>query len=128
CRYPIQIQVAEAAVSIQTILPQFAITRTGLTVNCSFTGPADVQPTWDFGDNSAIVDGTTAQHSYARPGRYTLLTRFSKNGTLVEYRSAIVVSTNNAVVAPLIVAPVLSAGVVLSDGTVPLSISLPTGV
>ena len=128
CRYPIRVQVSPGAVSLLTILPQLTLTQNGLTVNCAFNGPADIQATWDFGDNSAIVEGATAQHSYSRPGRYTLLTRLSKNGTLVEYRSAIVISTNNAVVTPLIVAPVLSAGSVSADGTVPLTISLPTGV
>ena len=128
CRYPIRVQVSSGAVSLLTILPQLTLTQNGLTVNCAFNGPADIQATWDFGDNSAIVEGATAQHSYSRPGRYTLLARLSKNGTLVEYRSAIVISTNNAVVTPLIVAPVLSAGPVSADGTVPLTISLPTGV
>lgn len=129
CRYPIAIQVTAGSVMIQTLLPQFTVTQTGLTVSCAFTGPADVRATWDFGDNSASVEGVTVQHSYARPGRYTLLARLSKNGVLVEYRSAVVVSANNAVVAPLIVAPSMSAGALsTSDGTVPVTISLPTGM
>jgi PKD repeat protein len=109
-------------------LPQFTLTQNGLMINCSFTGPTNVQAAWDFGDNSAVGQGVTAQHSYARPGRYTLLARLSKNGILVEYRSAIVVSTNNAVVTPLIITPVLSAGAVSADGTVSVTIALPAGV
>jgi hypothetical protein len=123
CRYPIRVQVSSGAVTIFTVLPELTVTQNGLTLNCAFAGTADV--TWDFGDNSARVQGATAQHSYARPGRYTLLVRLSKNGTLVEYRGAIVVSTNNAVITPLIVAPVLSAGAVLPNGTVPLTVALP---
>ena len=122
CRYPIQIQISAGAVDVLTFLPEFTLSQNGLTLDCTYSGLADV--TWDFGDNSAVVQGSTAQHSYARTGRYTLLARLSKNGTLTEYRSAVVVSTNNAVGTPLIVAPVLSAGAASSDGTVPLTISL----
>jgi peptidoglycan hydrolase-like protein with peptidoglycan-binding domain len=129
CRYPIQIQVAAAAVSIQTILPQFTVSQTGLTINCSFTGPAAVQAAWDFGDNSTVAQGATVIHAYGRPGRYTLLARFSQNGSLVEYRTAIVVSANNAVTPPLIAAPTMSAGALsTTDGTVPVTISLPAGM
>jgi hypothetical protein len=128
CRYPVKIQISSGAVNVLTFLPEFTLSQNGLALSCAFTGPTDIQVTWDFGDNSTLVQGQTAQHSYARPGRYTLLARLSKDGTLVEYRSAIVVSTNNAVVTPLIVAPLLSAGAVSTDGTVPLTVSLPTGV
>jgi hypothetical protein len=62
-----------------------------------------------------------------RPGRYTVLTRISQNGQLFEYRSAVVVSANQTVSAPVIVAPVLSVGA-LAGGTVPLTISLPAGL
>jgi Tc toxin complex TcA C-terminal TcB-binding domain/PKD domain len=126
CRYPIRIQISSGAVTVFTVVPELTVTQNGLTLSCAFAGTADV--TWDFGDNSALVQGATAQHSYSRPGRYTLLVRLSKNGTLVEYRGAIVVSVNNAVVTPLIVAPVLSAGTVLPNGTVPLTVALPAGV
>jgi hypothetical protein len=126
CRYPIQIQVSSGSVDVLTFLPEFTLSQNGLALDCSYGGPADV--TWDFGDNSAVVLGPTAQHSYARPGRYTLVVRLSKDETLVEYRTAVVVSTNNAVVAPLIVAPVLAAGAVSANGTVQLTISPPAGV
>jgi len=127
CRYPIEIQVSSGAVNVQTVLPQFNLTPNGLTLNCAFTGPATAQVTWDFGDNTAIVQGPTAQHAYLRPGRYTVLTRISQNGQLFEYRSAVVVSAKQGVSAPLIAAPALSAGA-LAGGTVPLTISLPPGL
>jgi hypothetical protein len=129
CRYPIQIQISSGVVKVLTVLPQFALTQNGLKLTCAFAGPTDAQVTWDFGDNTALVQGLTAQHSYMHPGRYTLLTRLSRKGELVEYRGAVVVSANQTVVAPLTVAPTFSAGTVsATDGTVPLTVSLPPGV
>src|SRR5207245_1327377 len=49
CRYPIRVQVSSGAVSILSVLPQLTLTQHSLTLNCSFTGAADVQVTWDFG-------------------------------------------------------------------------------
>jgi hypothetical protein len=100
CRYPVQIEVSSGAVNVVTALPQFTMTPSGLTLNCAFTGPAGTQVTWDFGDNTPLVQALTAQHAYARPGCYEVLTRLAKDGTLVEYRSAVVVSTNHPVSRP----------------------------
>jgi hypothetical protein len=128
CRYSIGIRVSSGAVGILTILPQFTLTQTGLILNCDFNGAVDVQVNWEFGDSTAIAQRPTAQHSYLRPGRCTLLTRLSKNGMLVEYRSIIVVSTSNATVTPLVVAPVFTAAAAAADGTVAVTVSLPTGL
>jgi hypothetical protein len=51
-----------------------------------------------------------------------------RDGSLVEYRSAVVVSANHQVVAPLIIAPQFGASTVLPDGTVTLTVTAPTDV
>jgi hypothetical protein len=125
CHYPIQIQVASGTVEVLTALPQFTLTLNSLTVEGTFTGPASTEVTWDFGDGTALTSGPSVQHTFARPGRYEIVTRLVKEQHLFEYRSAAVVSANNAVVSPLIVAPVLSASAVGADGTVAVTITTP---
>jgi hypothetical protein len=123
CRYPVQLEVSSGAVNVLTTLPQFTMTPTGLTLNCAFTGPAGTELTWDFDDGTPLMQGADVQHVYARPGRYEVVTRLAKDGKLVEYRSAAVVSANHPIVAPLIVTPTFSASAISPDGTVALTVS-----
>jgi hypothetical protein len=55
CRYPVQIEVSSSAVNVLTFLPEFTLLQNGLTLSRAFTGPTDIQVTWDFGGNSAIA-------------------------------------------------------------------------
>ena len=127
CHYPIQIQVASGTVNVLTVLPQFTTTPNGLTLNCAFTGPAGTQVNWDFGDGTPLAQGSSAAHTYARPGRYEVMTRLVLGSTLVEYRSAVVVSANHSAAAPLAVTPTFSASAAASDGTVTLTVSTSGG-
>jgi hypothetical protein len=127
CRYPIRIHVAPGVVSVLSVLPELSMTANGVTLDGDFTGPSVTDVTWEFGDNTPLAHGATVQHVYARPGRYELSTRLVRDRKLVEYRSAIVVSANHPVVAPLIIVPTLSAGAASVDGTIPVSVSLPPG-
>jgi hypothetical protein len=123
CRYPVQIEVASGTVTVLTALPEFTLTPNGLTLNGAFTGAAGIAVSWDFGDGTALAQGATIAHTYARPGRYEVLTRLVKDQKLVEYRSAVVISAHQAVVAPLIVTPVLTASAAGSEGAVTLSLT-----
>jgi hypothetical protein len=128
CRYPVRLDVSSGAVNILSALPEFTLVPNGLVLTGTFTGSASTQVAWDFGDNTPLVQTSTAQHIYARPGRYTIVARLVKDGSLLEYRSAVVVSANHQVIAPLIIAPEFSASTALPDGTVTLTVSPPTGV
>jgi len=128
CRYTLQLNVSSGTVEVLTALPDFTVTPNGLTLNCAFTGPDGIEVSWDFGDNTQLARGSSAQHTYARPGRYEVSTRLVRDRKLVEYRSAIVVSANHSTVAPLIVTPVFSASAASTDGTVALTVSAPTTV
>jgi Tc toxin complex TcA C-terminal TcB-binding domain/PKD domain/Putative peptidoglycan binding domain len=125
CRYPVRIKVASGVVDVLTALPQFTMTPSGLTLSCDFIGLAGTRVTWDFGDGTPLAEGASVQHTYPRPGRYEVVTRLVNDQNLVEYRSAVVVSANHAVIAPLIVTPAFSAGALAADGMVPLAISAP---
>jgi hypothetical protein len=128
CRYPIQIEVSSGGVNVLTPLPDFTLTLNGLTLKCGFTiDPPNTEVTWDFGDNTPLVQGLGPEHVYTRSGRYELLTRLAQDGKLVEYRSAVVVSANHPVVAPLVVTPSFSASTVAADGTVTVTVSALTG-
>jgi PKD repeat protein len=128
CGYRVRIDVAAGAVSVKTALPQFTMTPNALTLACAFTGAASTDVTWDFGDGSEPSAGAAVQHAYARPGRYEVLTRLVNDQNLIEYRSAVVVSTNHQTVAPLVVAPSFSAGAAGTDGLIPVTVSVPPGV
>jgi hypothetical protein len=126
-RYPFQIEVSLASVDVLTTLPTFTMTPNGLELDCAFTGAAGTEVTWDFGDNTPLVHDPSPHHTYAHAGHYEVLTRLAMDGRLVEYRGAVVVSANHAVDAPLIIVPALSVGTVAGDGTVPVTVALPTG-
>jgi hypothetical protein len=107
CRYDVELAIAAAdgAVTVRTQLPELSLTPNGLTLSAAYTGAAGAQVTWDFGDGSAIASGTTAQHLYARPGRYEVLARIARGGRLSEYRAAVVVSESQTITPPLIAVP-----------------------
>jgi peptidoglycan hydrolase-like protein with peptidoglycan-binding domain len=128
CRYAVQIEISPGAVNVLTILPQFTTTPNGLMLNCAFSGADGTEVSWDFGDGTPPEQGATIQHAYTGPGRYEVLTRLVKDNRLFEYRSAVVVSANHPLIAPLAVTPVFSASPVAADGTVTLTVTTPPGI
>ena len=128
CRYPIRVDIAAGAVTVLTALPQFTLASTGLKLDCAFTGIAGSAVTWDFGDNTPLAQGPTAQHLYARPGLYQVVIRLAKDQKLVEYRAAVAVSASRSVVSPLIVSPTFSTTAVAPDGSVTLTVAPPANM
>jgi hypothetical protein len=123
CRYPVQVVVTAAGTaSAANAMPSVTLTPAGLTLACTFTGVAGTQVSWDFGDGTPLVAGLTAQHSYARPGQYEVLIRLAREGRLVEYRAAVVVSAVHPPVAPLVVVPEVIGGAP-ANGTIPVTIT-----
>ena len=107
CHYSVEIQLASGTAKVLTALPQFTMALNGLVLNFAYTGTASAS--WDFGDGTPIEPVANVAHTYARPGRYEVTTRLVQDSRLFEYRSAVVVSANNPVAAPLAIAPVFSA-------------------
>jgi PKD repeat protein len=128
CRYAIRLVVSSGAVVVESALPEFSLTSQGLKLTGTFTGSASTKVTWDFGDGSPLANQPSAEHTYARPGRYEVLARLAAGGRLSEYRSAVVMSASRQLPAPVIVVPQLGAGPLSAEGTVPLSVTLPAGV
>jgi hypothetical protein len=124
CRYDLEILVASSSVEVLSLPPAMTIETDRLNVRCALGGDPAVTASWDFGDDTPMVSGTTVQHAYARPGRYELRALLTKGQRLSEYRAAIVVSEVHQVTPPLIVAPTLSAGSVDAVGMVPISASV----
>jgi hypothetical protein len=128
CQYPVSIVVSSGAVVVETALPELTFTPNGLVLACAYTGAAGTDVTWDFGDGSVVVSGTSVQHTYARPGRYEVMTRLVRNGELFEYRSTQVLSAAHPMNSPLVVVPTFSAGTISAQGTVPVTISPPAAL
>ena len=126
CRYRIQLEVANGSATA-TGLPEFSITADGLVVGAAFAGAATTTVGWDFGDGSAPVHASSAQHTYARSGRYQITARLIAGSRLFEYRAVVIVSENHPSIAPLVVAPGIAACPVVADGTVPVTILAPAG-
>jgi hypothetical protein len=128
CHYPVSIVVSSGSVVVETGLPELTMTPNGLVLACAYTGAAGTDVTWDFGDDSAVASGASVQHTYARPGRYEVMTRLVRNGELFEYRSSHVLSAAHPMNGPLVVVPTFSAGTVSAEGTVPLTITPPAAL
>jgi hypothetical protein len=67
-----------------------------LLLTAQATLPPGAEISWEFGDGSARQSGASQQHSYAKPGRYTVSLRVVRNGRLSEFGSDVVVSRSHA--------------------------------
>jgi PKD domain len=130
CRYPVEIDIAaNGTLNMLTTLPQFTLTSTALNLHGTFAGSNDTAVTWDFGDDSARVQGRDVQHQYSRPGRYEVLTQLVRAGRLTEYRSAVFVSGNHTVSPPLIAVPAIAAAAPIpASGPIDLTVKLATAL
>ena len=81
-------------------IPQVTFTPGAATNPLLLTTRATVPPSaelsWDFGDGSARQSGASQQHSYAKPGRYTVSLRVVRRGRLSEFQADVVVSRSHA--------------------------------
>ncbi|MBA3462802.1 MAG: hypothetical protein H0T46_22795 [Deltaproteobacteria bacterium] len=130
CRYAIELEVAPGIVTVRTPLPNLVFSTNGLVMRCLYSaaaGPAAAEVSWDLGDRAELLAGGDVQHAYARPGRYEIRARLVHDHRLTEYRASVVVSGQHATTPPLVVTPSLVAGQTGADGTVPITISVPTG-
>src|SRR5262249_38621924 len=90
CSYPVEFDV-DAAGHVQVLcpLPQIVFATSGLALSAVLNTAPGASVTFDFGDGTAITDLAALPHMYARPGRYSVLTRIAADGRLAEYRAAV---------------------------------------
>ncbi|HEX3030367.1 MAG TPA: PKD domain-containing protein, partial [Clostridia bacterium] len=62
---------------------------------------------WNFGDDTGWLSGSPLQHTYTKPGRYTVVLRTVKGGKLLEYTMWVTVSRKYKLTGPLTVYPSL---------------------
>jgi hypothetical protein len=125
CSYPVEFTVdAAGEITLLRTLPRFSLQTNGLELSVTFhpNMPAGATVTFDFGDGTGLLDSTALPHTYARPGRYVVLVRIKNDGHLTEYRAAVVVSRQHAVLPPCIACPIVHTTLV--DGKVRLKIFL----
>ena len=67
-----------------------------LLLTAQATLPPGAEISWEFGDGSARQSGADQQHTYAKPGRYTVNLRVVRNGRLSEFQGDVVVSRSHA--------------------------------
>lgn len=128
CSYAIEFEV-NAAGDAQLLreLPLFSFSTNGLILNATLNTPAGSVVTFNFGDDTGLLDSSALPHTYARPGRYEVLVRIAHNGRLTEYRAAVVVSRQHAVLPPCIAVPVLQTTVAGSEIKLVPSLQAPSG-
>lgn len=79
-----------------------------LQIGGELTAEAGTTATWDPGDGTAILEGTTFKHEYARPGVYEVTLRVVRGERLQEYVSEIAVARDLLLDLPLVAVPELS--------------------
>jgi hypothetical protein len=111
----VQVRItATGNLQVLSEIPQVILKPAGaatpLTLTARATLPPGAQISWDFGDGSPRQSGAAQQHSYARPGRYTVSLRVVRNGRLSEFRAEVVVSRSltNRLRPPVTVIPQLT--------------------
>lgn len=100
-QYQVQVRIAtDGNMEILSEIPQVTFTLGGAANPLSLTTqailPAGAEISWEFGDGSARQTGADQQHSYAKPGRYTVSLQVVRNGRLSEFRGDVVVSRLHA--------------------------------
>ncbi len=113
CEVRIHIDETTGDLTVLSEIPKVTFEPGGPANPLSLTAkvePDGAEISWDFGDGSASQSGPNQQHSYAKPGRYTVTLRVVRNGRLSEFRSDIVVSRSHAdlLSLPLTVVPALT--------------------
>jgi hypothetical protein len=78
-----------------------------LRIRGELTAPAGATATWDPGDDTAILEGTTFEHEYARPGVYDVTLRVVRDERLQEYLCEIAVARDVLLELPLVAVPEL---------------------
>jgi hypothetical protein len=79
-----------------------------LRIGAELTAPTNVTATWDPGDGTAILEGTTFEHEYARPGVYEVTLRVVRGERLHEYLCEIGVAREVLLELPLVAVPELT--------------------
>jgi hypothetical protein len=79
-----------------------------LRIGAELTAPTNVTATWDPGDGTAILAGTTFEHDYARPGIYEVTLRIVLGERLHEYLCEIALARDVLLELPLIAVPELT--------------------
>lgn len=112
CAYPVEFEVsATGQVQVLRELPLLTLSVSQLVLDATLSTPPGTVVTFDFGDGTGLLDSSALPHTYARPGRYEVLIRLAANGRLTEYRAAVVVSRQVAVLPPCIAVPSVQATV-----------------
>jgi beta-lactamase superfamily II metal-dependent hydrolase/PKD repeat protein len=73
----VTVEIANVAPTVSPLAPRQVIVGDALVVeavgeDASVIDEAELLYGWDFGDGSALIDGSVASHVYAQPGLYTL--------------------------------------------------------
>jgi hypothetical protein len=84
-----------------------------LGVQAVVSSGADVS--WDFGDGSGFTNGASQEHSYAKPGRYTVTLRVVRNGRLSQFNADVPVSRNHRLIPPVTAFPSLTRDTTSAD-------------
>ncbi len=97
----VQIRITAAGdLEVRSEIPQVTFTNGGtanpLLLSAQATVPPGAEVSWAFGDGSARQSGAIQEHSYAKPGRYTVSLRVVRDGLLSEFRADVVVSRTQA--------------------------------
>jgi hypothetical protein len=96
----VQIRIASTGeMVVLSEIPEVTITLGGAANPLSLTAqalPAGAEISWEFGDGSARQPGADQQHTYAKPGRYTVSLRVVRDGHLSEFELDVVVSRSHA--------------------------------
>jgi hypothetical protein len=85
---------AGGQVKTDSLIPKASMGMNALHFAGTAGVPNTVKVTWDFGDQTEPVIGKSAQHDYARPGKYEVTIRMIDGSRLYEYRAHVVASKN----------------------------------
>lgn len=78
-----------------------------LRIGGELTAEAGTTATWNPGDGTGILEGTTFEHEYARPGVYVVTLRIVRGERLHEYLCEIAVARDVLLELPLVAVPEL---------------------
>jgi hypothetical protein len=78
-----------------------------LRIGGELTAEGNTTALWDPGDGTAILEGTTFEHEYARPGVYEVTLRLVRGERLREYLCGIAVARDILLELPLVAVPEL---------------------
>jgi hypothetical protein len=106
------------------VVPQVVVTLDTLKVTVATAGTTGVT-TWDPGDGSAVVTGSSMTHTYARAGDYTITLRVTDaGGAAFRWLLDVVADPLGAAVPPLTVFPQIKGALDAATGSVTVSAKL----